>query len=229
MRVARASARRPICICSTREGRAAPPHVRQRRTSLGARATERVRAVQLHGLERRDRVRLRDEAASASRRTAKYPIAFIVHGGPQVSFAEPLELSLERAGVRRPRLRAWCSSTSTAHPATARRSPIRSASTGAASRSRTCRRASPRRSQKYPWLDGKRACALGASYGGFMMNWIAGNWPDGFRCIVNHDGIFDTRSMYYSTEELWFTEWENGGPVLRGAGDPRAVQSRATT
>ncbi len=66
--------------------------------------------------------------------------------------------------------------------------------------------------EKYPWLDGTRACSLGASYGGYMQNWIAGNWPDGFRCIVNHDGIFDTRSMYYSTEELWFTEWENGGP-----------------
>ena len=65
---------------------------------------------------------------------------------------------------------------------------------------------------KYPWLDGKRACSLGASYGGYMQNWIAGNWPDGFRCIVNHAGIFDTRSMYYTTEELWFTEWENGGP-----------------
>jgi dipeptidyl aminopeptidase/acylaminoacyl peptidase len=68
--------------------------------------------------------------------------------------------------------------------------------------------------QKYPWLDGGRACSLGASYGGYMQNWIAGNWPDGFRCIVNHAGIFDTRSMYYSTEELWFTEWENGGPYF---------------
>jgi dipeptidyl aminopeptidase/acylaminoacyl peptidase len=65
---------------------------------------------------------------------------------------------------------------------------------------------------KYNWLDGDRACALGASYGGFMMNWIEGNWPDRFRCIVNHDGVFDQRMMYYSTEELWFMEWENGGP-----------------
>jgi len=64
---------------------------------------------------------------------------------------------------------------------------------------------------RYPWLDGSRACALGASYGGFMMNWIEGNWPDGFRCLVNHDGLFDQRMMYYSTEELWFAEWENGG------------------
>jgi len=65
---------------------------------------------------------------------------------------------------------------------------------------------------KYPWLDGERVCALGASYGGFMMNWIAGNWPDRFRCIVNHDGVFDQRMMYYATEELWFPEWEFGAP-----------------
>jgi dipeptidyl aminopeptidase/acylaminoacyl peptidase len=64
----------------------------------------------------------------------------------------------------------------------------------------------------YAWLDAERTCALGGSYGGYMMNWIEGNWPDRFRCLVNHDGIFDTRMMYYSTEELWFTEWENGGP-----------------
>ena len=65
---------------------------------------------------------------------------------------------------------------------------------------------------KYDWLDGERACSLGASYGGYMQNWIAGHWPDRFKCIVNHAGIFDTRTMYYTTEELWFTEWENGGP-----------------
>jgi dipeptidyl aminopeptidase/acylaminoacyl peptidase len=64
----------------------------------------------------------------------------------------------------------------------------------------------------YPWLDGDRMCALGGSYGGYMMNWIAGQWPDRFKCLVTHDGIFDNRSMYYSTEELWFPEWENGGP-----------------
>jgi dipeptidyl aminopeptidase/acylaminoacyl peptidase len=65
---------------------------------------------------------------------------------------------------------------------------------------------------QFPWLDGNEACALGGSYGGFMVNWIAGQWPDRFKCLVSHDGIFDQRSMYYSTEELWFPEWENGGP-----------------
>ncbi|MEN5060613.1 S9 family peptidase [Luteimonas sp. TWI1416] len=69
---------------------------------------------------------------------------------------------------------------------------------------------------KYAFLDGDRACALGASYGGYMINWIAGNWFDRsgnspWKCLVNHDGVFDTRSMGYVTEELWFTEWENQG------------------
>lgn len=64
---------------------------------------------------------------------------------------------------------------------------------------------------RYEWLDGDRVCALGASYGGFMINWIAGNWPDAFMCLVNHSGIFDARTMYYGTEELWFDEWEHGG------------------
>jgi dipeptidyl aminopeptidase/acylaminoacyl peptidase len=71
---------------------------------------------------------------------------------------------------------------------------------------------------RHPWIDGERACALGASYGGYMINWIAGNWPEGFRCLVNHDGIFDQRMMYYATEELWFPEWEHGGPYWRDPG-----------
>ncbi len=45
-----------------------------------------------------------------------------------------------------------------------------------------------------------------------MINWIAGQWPNRFRCLVNHDGVFDNRSMYFETEELWFPEWGHGGP-----------------
>ncbi len=60
-------------------------------------------------------------------------------------------------------------------------------------------------------IDGSRACAMGASYGGYMMNWIAGQWPDRFKCLVNHNGLFDTRAFYYSTEELWFPRWDFGG------------------
>lgn len=64
---------------------------------------------------------------------------------------------------------------------------------------------------KYKFLDGDRACALGASYGGYMVYWMAGNWNQPWKCFVDHDGVFDARAMYYDTEELWFEEKENGG------------------
>ena len=67
---------------------------------------------------------------------------------------------------------------------------------------------------KYPFLDGGNVAALGASYGGYMINWIAGVWNEPFKALVSHCGIFDTRAMGYSTEELWFTDWENGGSVF---------------
>jgi len=68
-----------------------------------------------------------------------------------------------------------------------------------------------------PQIDGSRACAMGASYGGYMVNWIAGQWPDRFRCLVNHNGLFDTRAFYYSTEELWFPRWDFGGNYAEAA------------
>jgi dipeptidyl aminopeptidase/acylaminoacyl peptidase len=65
---------------------------------------------------------------------------------------------------------------------------------------------------KYAWLDGSRVCALGASYGGFMVNWIAGQpFAERFKCLVSHDGNLDEVTAYYMTEELWFPEWEHGG------------------
>lgn len=63
----------------------------------------------------------------------------------------------------------------------------------------------------YKFVDGSRACALGASYGGYMINWIAGKWQEPWKCLVNHDGVFDSRGMAYATDELWFDEWEAGG------------------
>jgi dipeptidyl aminopeptidase/acylaminoacyl peptidase len=64
---------------------------------------------------------------------------------------------------------------------------------------------------RYPWMDGDRVAALGASFGGYMINWIAGNWPDRFRCLVNHDGNLNERMAYFDTEELWFPEWDHEG------------------
>ncbi len=68
----------------------------------------------------------------------------------------------------------------------------------------------------YSYLDRNDMAAAGASYGGYMMNWFQGH-THRFRTIVNHDGLFDLRSMYYATEELWFPEWEFGGPPWEGS------------
>jgi dipeptidyl aminopeptidase/acylaminoacyl peptidase len=76
----------------------------------------------------------------------------------------------------------------------------------------------------YDFLDANRACALGASYGGFMVNWIAGNWNAPWKCLVTHDGVFDDRMMGYATEELWFAEWEHGGPGHTPWSDPAAYE-----
>jgi dipeptidyl aminopeptidase/acylaminoacyl peptidase len=62
----------------------------------------------------------------------------------------------------------------------------------------------------YPFIDKDRECALGASYGGYMANWILGHTTR-FKCIVSHDGMFNTESAWGTTEELWFPEWEFKG------------------
>ena len=64
--------------------------------------------------------------------------------------------------------------------------------------------------QHYAFIDKERECALGASYGGYMANWILGH-TNRFKCIVSHDGTFNTESAYGDTEELWFPEWEFKG------------------
>ena len=64
--------------------------------------------------------------------------------------------------------------------------------------------------QHYPFIDKNRECALGASYGGYMANWVLGH-TDRFKCIVSHDGMFNPESAFGSTEEDWFNIWEFKG------------------
>jgi dipeptidyl aminopeptidase/acylaminoacyl peptidase len=72
--------------------------------------------------------------------------------------------------------------------------------------------------QSYPFIDKNRECALGASYGGYMANWILGH-TDRFKCIVSHDGMFNAESAWGTTEELWFNNWEfKGTPYDNRAG-----------
>ena len=63
---------------------------------------------------------------------------------------------------------------------------------------------------QFPFIDSDRLAAAGGSYGGYMVNWLA-TQSDRFCCLVSHAGIFDLKSFYGVTEELWFPEWEFGG------------------
>ena len=79
----------------------------------------------------------------------------------------------------------------------------------------------------YPFIDKDRECALGASYGGFMANWILGH-TDRFKCIVSHDGMFNSISAWGTTDELWFNNWEFKGtpytnPEMYDRWNPRAA------
>jgi dipeptidyl aminopeptidase/acylaminoacyl peptidase len=65
--------------------------------------------------------------------------------------------------------------------------------------------------KNFNYIDVQNTFAAGASYGGYMINWIEGH-SDRFNALVCHDGVFNLESMYGTTEELWFPEWEFGGP-----------------
>jgi dipeptidyl aminopeptidase/acylaminoacyl peptidase len=78
--------------------------------------------------------------------------------------------------------------------------------------------------QGYPWLDGTRAAAAGGSYGGYMVNWIAGH-NTRFKALVSHAGVYDLEAIAGATEELWFTEWEFEGPYW----DPLAMATQYRT
>ena len=140
----------------------------------------------------------------------KYPVAFLIHGGPQGSFGNgwsyrwnPQTYAGQGYAVV---MIDFHGSTGYGQAFTDAISqhwgdrPLEDLQKGWAAAQ-----------QKYGFLNGDKACALGASYGGFMVNWIAGNWNEPWKCLVNHDGVFDQRAMGYATEELWFTEWEQGG------------------
>jgi dipeptidyl aminopeptidase/acylaminoacyl peptidase len=143
--------------------------------------------------------------------TGRLPVAFLIHGGPQSSFGNGWSYRWNPWVFAAP---GYAAVTVDFHGSTGYGqaftdainhdwggAPLEDLRLGLAAAGRTDAQ-----------LDTANACALGGSYGGYMVNWIAGNWPDGFKCLVSHDGVFDIRAMSYETEELWFTEWEFGGP-----------------
>ncbi len=148
----------------------------------------------------------------------KYPLAFLIHGGPQGSFANNFHYRWNPQSYAG---RGYAAVMIDFHGSTGYGQAFTDAirEDWGGKPFEDLQKGLAAALERYPWIDGSRACALGASYGGYMINWIAGKWFDaagkpGFRCLVNHAGLFDHRAMYYSTEELWFVEWEHGGPYF---------------
>ena len=140
----------------------------------------------------------------------KYPVAFMIHGGPQGSFGNDFHYrwnpqAYAGAGYAVVMVdfhgstgygQAFCDAIRGDWGG----KPLEDLKKGLAAAL-----------AKNPWMDGTRVGALGASYGGYMINWIAGNWPDRFKCLIAHDGNIDERAAYFETEELWFPEWDHMG------------------
>jgi dipeptidyl aminopeptidase/acylaminoacyl peptidase len=140
----------------------------------------------------------------------KYPVAFLIHGGPQGSFGNHFHYRWNPqtyAGA------GYAAVMIDFHGSTGYGQAFTDAIRGdwGGKPLVDLQKGLDAALAKYAWLDGTKVCALGASYGGYMVNWIAGNWPDRFKCLVTHDGNLDERMAYYDTEELWFPEWEHEG------------------
>lgn len=140
----------------------------------------------------------------------KYPVAFLIHGGPQGSFGNQFHY---RWNAQAYAGRGYAAVMVDFHGSTGYGQDFTDSITRdwGGKPLEDLKKGLAAALDKYPWMDGQRVGALGASFGGYMINWIAGNWPDRFRCLVNHDGNLDERLAYYDTEELWFPEWEHGG------------------
>ena len=140
----------------------------------------------------------------------KYPVAFLIHGGPQGSFGNGWSY---RWNPQTYAGQGYAVVMIDFHGSTGYGQAFTDAISGhwGDRPLEDLQKGWAAAQQKYPFLDGGKACALGASYGGFMAYWMAGVWNQPWKCIVAHDGVFDNFMMGYATEELWFSEWENGG------------------
>jgi dipeptidyl aminopeptidase/acylaminoacyl peptidase len=140
----------------------------------------------------------------------KYPVAFLIHGGPQGSFGNDFHYRWNPqtyAGA------GYAAIMVDFHGSTGYGQAFTDAINGhwGDRPFEDLQKGLAAAFERYDWLDHDRVGALGASFGGYMINWIHGNWQDPFKCFVCHDGNIDERMAYYDTEELWFPEWEHQG------------------
>lgn len=142
--------------------------------------------------------------------TQKYPVAFLIHGGPQGSFGNHFHYRWNPQAYSGA---GFAVVMVDFHGSTGYGQKFTDSITQdwGGKPLVDLKRGLKAAIERYPWMDKEQVVALGASFGGYMINWIAGNWPNRFKCLVNHDGNLDERLAYFDTEELWFPEWEHGG------------------
>jgi dipeptidyl aminopeptidase/acylaminoacyl peptidase len=140
----------------------------------------------------------------------KYPVAMLIHGGPQGSFGDQFHY---RWNPQTYAGRGYVALMIDFHGSTGYGQAFTDAINGdwGGKPLEDLKLGLAAALAKHPWMDGDRVAALGGSYGGYMVNWIAGQMPDRFRALVTHAGNLDERFAYFATEELWFPEWEHGG------------------
>ena len=142
--------------------------------------------------------------------TKKYPVAMLIHGGPQGSFGDQFHY---RWNPQTYAGRGYVALMIDFHGSTGYGQAFTDAINGdwGGKPLEDLKLGLAAALERYPWMDGNRVAALGGSYGGYMVNWIAGQMPDRFKALVTHAGNLDERFAYFATEELWFPEWEHGG------------------
>ncbi len=139
----------------------------------------------------------------------KYPLLMLIHGGPQGSFGDSFHY---RWNAQMFAAGGYVTAMVNFHGSTGYGQAFTDSISGdwGGKPYRDIVKAVEHLHKAYPFIDRDRLGAAGASYGGYMIDWIAGQ-TDMFDCLVSHSGVFDLRSMYGATEELWFPEWEYAG------------------
>jgi dipeptidyl aminopeptidase/acylaminoacyl peptidase len=139
----------------------------------------------------------------------KYPLAFLIHGGPQGSFDDHWHY---RWNPQIYAAHGYATVTIDFHGSTGYGQDFTDAINGdwGGAPFEDLMLGLDHVLRSHPWIDSERMAAAGASFGGYMINWIQGQ-TDRFKALVCHDGNLDEYMAYFDTEELWFPEWEHGG------------------
>jgi dipeptidyl aminopeptidase/acylaminoacyl peptidase len=150
----------------------------------------------------------------------KYPVKFLIHGGPQGAWGDDWSYRWNAELFAAPTSGSSNSTTSSGyvviminfHGSTGYGQKFIDAINGdwGGAPFEDLMKGLDYAEKTYPFIDKDRECALGASYGGYMANWVLGH-TDRFKCIVSHDGMFNAESAWGTTEELWFNDWEFKG------------------